>query len=175
MEKKLLALDSDRWATLSHAYGAASDIPDLLCKLKDAPPGEDWQAEPYFTLWSALCHQDDIYNASYAAVPHLVAQCQVAPLKTHWTVAHLATRIELARQRRWGPEIPNDLQKAYRDAIQRLPDACLEMLSGQYEKNLISISAAAVALLHGEADLAEAYEELQPERAKDAIDWLKSL
>ena len=170
----MLALESDRWATLSHAYGAAHDIPDLLRQLDDAPPGEDWQAEPYFTLWSALYHQDDIYDASYAAVPHLVAQCQVAPMKTQWTVAHLATRIELARQRRWGPEIPNDLQAAYRDAIQRLPHACLDMLSAQNEKNLISISAAAVALLHGEVDLAEAYEELQREQAKDAIEWLKS-
>src|SRR4051812_40379348 len=70
VEGKMLALDSPRWGELTHAYGEASDIPALLRRLKTAPPPTDYRSEPWFTLWSALCHQNDVYIASYAAIPH---------------------------------------------------------------------------------------------------------
>jgi len=69
----LLDLDDRRWAELTHAYGSAADIPPLLRHLREFPPATDYRAEPYFSLWTALCHQGPVYPASYAAVPHLVA------------------------------------------------------------------------------------------------------
>ena len=33
------------------------------------PPHDSYDAEPYGTLWSALCHQGTVYPASYAALP----------------------------------------------------------------------------------------------------------
>lgn len=170
----MLALDAERWKTLTHAYGKATDLPHLLHRLEDVPPGDDWQAEPYFTLWSSLYHQDDIYDASYAAVPHLLTQCQNDPLKTPWTVAHLAVQIGLAQQRGWGPAIPEDLSGAYSEAIRRLPTICISMLNVRDEPHLISIAAAALALSKGESLLAEAYIELEFERAEECIEWLKT-
>ena len=57
-----LPLDSPRWPELNHAYGKASDIPALLRQLDSFPPsGPD--DEPWFSLWSALAHQGDVYPA----------------------------------------------------------------------------------------------------------------
>jgi len=44
-----LALDSNEWSALTHAYGSAEDVPDLLRRLAEIPPdGPD--AEPYVSL-----------------------------------------------------------------------------------------------------------------------------
>lgn len=77
---EMLELDSPRWKKLKHAYGKASDIPALLERLKTAPPPADWQSEPWFSLWSALCHQHDVYTASYAALPHIAAIAAAKPV-----------------------------------------------------------------------------------------------
>jgi hypothetical protein len=65
-----LSLDDTRgWADLKHAYGSAGDIPHLMQQLLalSASSGRD---EPWFSPWSALAHQGDVYSASFAAVPH---------------------------------------------------------------------------------------------------------
>jgi hypothetical protein len=69
----MLPLDSPRWSELKHAYGFASDVPGLLSQLVAFPAEATYQDEPWFTLWSSLYHQGDIYPASFAAVPHIVA------------------------------------------------------------------------------------------------------
>ncbi|HEX3912895.1 MAG TPA: hypothetical protein VHW71_05265 [Steroidobacteraceae bacterium] len=68
----MLPLDSPQWAELSHAYGAAGDIPQLLKQLTNFRRATV-DKEPWFSLWSALAHQGDVYSASFAAVPHVVA------------------------------------------------------------------------------------------------------
>ena len=70
----LLDLDDGGWAQLEHAYGSAADIPALLRQLRSFPPGRDYQSEPYFSLWSALCHQGEVYTASYATPGVTVAR-----------------------------------------------------------------------------------------------------
>ena len=167
----MLELDADRWNSLRHAYGFASDIPAFLRQLENAPPRDDFQAEPYFTLWSSLYHQDEIYEASYAAVPHLLEAMRKDPENTNWSVAHLAARIELTRQKGRGPDVPDDLAGAYEEAIRQLPTLCFSMLSAQNERYLISIAAVALALSKGEAKLAEAYDELGIDNADDFLVW----
>ena len=54
------------WSRLSHAYGAAHDIPGLLDQAAPEPADEIWGE-----LWSRLCHQGTVYTASYAALPAL--------------------------------------------------------------------------------------------------------
>lgn len=68
----MIELGDPRWEKLSHAYGSAADIPELLRQLAGATgPKIRYDSEPWFTLWSSLCHQGDVYDASYAALPHL--------------------------------------------------------------------------------------------------------
>ena len=69
----MLALDDPRWGELEHAYGSAADVPGLLRELAASPaPTGSYSGEPWFSLWSRLCHQDEVYAASYATVPHVV-------------------------------------------------------------------------------------------------------
>jgi len=68
----MLPLNDARWTALSDAYGASTGIPKLLAHAATLPEDFGEGAEPYFSLWSALCHQGDVYSASYAALPHLV-------------------------------------------------------------------------------------------------------
>ncbi|MFF7991408.1 hypothetical protein ACFZDG_16650 [Kitasatospora xanthocidica] len=59
------------WSRLSHAYGAADDIPALLGRIAAEPNAELWS-----DLWSALCHQGSVYSASFAALPWLTGTAE---------------------------------------------------------------------------------------------------
>jgi hypothetical protein len=115
----LLELDSPRWSELEHAYGAASDIPALLRQLATLPSSED-DSEPWFTLWSALAHQGDVYSASFAAVPHVVRALATAPERADFTYFQFPACVEAYRQKHQVP-IPADLASAYHAALAQLP------------------------------------------------------
>ncbi|WP_232666619.1 hypothetical protein [Pseudonocardia sp. TRM90224] len=56
------------WSGLRHAYGTAQDVPALLQRLEPDPEAEVWEE-----LWSRLCHQGDVYSASFASLPALTS------------------------------------------------------------------------------------------------------
>lgn len=56
------------WAALQHAYGEASDVPELISAA--AASGEEY-GSAWEDVWSCLCHQGTVYTASYAAIPLL--------------------------------------------------------------------------------------------------------
>ena len=115
----ILALDSPRWLELTHAYGPATDIPPLLRDLEGFPKsrGSD---EPWFTLWSSLCHQGDVYPASFAAVPHIVRVLASAPTRADASFFQLPACIEIARFRK-SIAVPSDLHEAYVGALRQMP------------------------------------------------------
>jgi HEAT repeat protein len=57
------------WGKLEHAYGPADDIPELLRAMESEDA--DVREEASHELFSALCHQGTVYDASAHAVPHL--------------------------------------------------------------------------------------------------------
>ena len=69
----MLKLNDSKWGELKDADGPALDIPRLLQDIPEhLDPKKASTDEPWFSLWSALCHQGDVYSASYAAVIYLV-------------------------------------------------------------------------------------------------------
>ncbi|MFJ3891352.1 hypothetical protein [Streptomyces rubrogriseus] len=60
-------LDSRPWSSLSHAYGSAEDIPDLLRALAGADV--DAAAEALSELYGSVLHQGTVYAASAETVP----------------------------------------------------------------------------------------------------------
>ncbi|WP_354644607.1 hypothetical protein [Kitasatospora camelliae] len=64
----LAGLDAHPWARVSHAYGPAEDLPDLLRAL--AEDGENIE-ETISELYSCILHQGTVYAASVDAVPYL--------------------------------------------------------------------------------------------------------
>jgi hypothetical protein len=113
----MLDLRSPRWKELSQAYGSAENIPGLLTQLETATPKRDYRSEPWYSLWSSLCHQGDVYTASYAAVPHIVALGSKKPVSERIDILLLSAKIEAQRHVKSAPEIPADLKISYKDAI----------------------------------------------------------
>ena len=111
----MLSLDSPRWSELEHAYGAASDIPALLRRL-DTLPGADGEQEPWFSLWSALAHQEDVYSASFAAVPHVVKALAADPARADSAYFHFPAWVEICRCKN-NVAVPEDLASAYFEAL----------------------------------------------------------
>ena len=118
-------MQSPDWSTLRHAYGAADDIPALLAHARRAAGPRHFEDEPWLSLWSALCHQGDVYTASYAAVPELVAIADErrAAVRASAECLYLAAMIELERAAPEGltppPAVPEELLARYREAISR--------------------------------------------------------
>jgi len=168
----LLDLDDRGWTELEHAYGSAVDIPPLLRQLRTFPPARDYQSQPYFSLWSALCHQGDVYTASYAAVPHLVDALLASPSPVYDPPLQLVTCIEIARANGHGPVVPIGLAAAYSAALRRLPEVVLAMMSSTRDEKVCRVAAAALAVANGHTRLAEAILELEPSLLDDFMAWV---
>ena len=54
------------WSLLSHAFGAADDLPEILSALSPDPSSEPWGE-----LWGRVCHQGTTYTASPYVLPRL--------------------------------------------------------------------------------------------------------
>ena len=59
-------LDSIPWANLTHAYGSATDVPQILLDLADS--SEEAVNELFGNIW----HQGTVYEATAYAVPYLI-------------------------------------------------------------------------------------------------------
>src|SRR5262249_2846073 len=109
----MLPLDSEKWSELQDAYGSASKIPDLLKQLSsNTKPQPDFRAEPWFSLWSSLCHQGDIYPASFAAVPYIGDIAQHSEFPIDGSFFALPASIEIIRNQK-SVSVPEELSSKY--------------------------------------------------------------
>jgi hypothetical protein len=165
-----LALDSPRWAELQHAYGAAEDIPALLRQL-DSGVGDTAEEEPWFTLWSAaLAHQDDVYAASFAAVPHVIEAIATDPTGAGFTFFQFPAWIEICRIRN-GTPIPDDLSGPYFAALGRLPRLVAEAAARPWDRGLLACALASVAVAKGDTEMAEAILEIGEDDPAAYLEW----
>lgn len=105
------------WSSLKHAYGAADDIPRLLREAASAPAPQRFDEDPWYSLWSALCHQSDVFTASYAAVPELVRIAAQRDVRARAEILLLAGCIELERHEARAPALPTELASSYEHAL----------------------------------------------------------
>lgn len=166
----MLSLDDPRWSTLKNAYGESSGIPKLIREAEGLPEYVGSEAEPYVSLWSALCHQGSVYTASYAALPHLVRIVEENPAKFRWTLLALVHSIEAGRTSEEAPQIPDDLVEAYQLALARIPSIASSLLNGNLSELEIRVVLAACATAKGFSLLGDAITELTPEIAKRLLD-----
>jgi hypothetical protein len=66
----LEGIDNIEWGKLTHAYGEASDIPNLLRQL--ASPDADQRESARHALHGNIWHQGTVYEATVHTVPFLV-------------------------------------------------------------------------------------------------------
>jgi len=160
----VLDLDSDAWGELRHAYGSAADIPALLRQLPSAPiKSRESESEPWFSLWSALCHQSDVYEASFAAVPHIIAAAARRAPSGRSEYLFLAGTIESMRHKASSPSIPADLERAYVEALGAAVPLALESLQVEVEVSWFQGLLAALAAFRGFSELGSAVSDLARE------------
>ena len=137
----------------------------MLKELSSFPSYENYQSEPYFSLWSALCHQGDVYTASYAALPHIIA------LLEHFDLFLLPASIEISRAKGAGPEMPEDLEGPYFAALKKIP-SLIPLVSALNWDNSFSRSVlAALAVSKGQVELAETVLELSEDVLEEFKEW----
>ena len=157
----MLSLDAAEWRDLQHAYGSASDIPDLLRQLaRDTRPKADYREEPWYSLWSRLCHQGDIYTGSYAAVPHIVEIALEAAFPMDLSFVLLPARVEIARATGRGPDIPPPLELAYHRSLKRLLECAIRHTREDWDNSTAVLLMGAVAAAKGRIELADALTNL---------------
>jgi hypothetical protein len=166
----MLSLDSPLWRELRHAYGVASDTPALLRQLQSLPDSSG-ESEPWFSLWSSLAHQGDVYSASFAAVPHVVRALATAPTSASFTYFQFPAWVEICRQNHGAP-IPPELEAAYFSALAELPGLVAAASARPWDADFMACALAAIAAAKGSAKIAEAAMELTPANASDFLEWL---
>ncbi len=169
-ETTLLSLDSPAWSELEHAYGDAADIPALLRRLEEQPSC-DAEKEPWFTIWSALAHQGDVYSASFAAVPHIIRMLKTAPLEADTSFFQFPTWVEICRHKN-GVKIPDTLEKPYSEALSELPSLVAAVAGREWDAEFLRSALAAIAAAKGFPAVAEAVQEIDPEIATEFMAWL---
>ncbi len=168
----MLSLDSPEWVRLQHAYGSAGDIPDLLRQLASFPASAN-RGEPWFSLWSALAHQGDVYSASFAAVPHVVAVFSSAPDRVTHDFLQFPAWVEICRHRH-EIAVPEELSIAYYESLGQLPRLVAAAASQQWEAGFLACALSAFAVGKGFPVVAEAVLEIDDEVASEFLEWFES-
>jgi len=167
----MIQLDDSRWLELSHAYGNAVDTPELLRQLSHATgPKTGYDSKPWFTLWSSLCHQGDVYDASYAALPHIIDIACNATGPIDFSFFQLPAAIEIARSSGKGPPVPADLAQAYGDAVSRLARCVVQYLHEDWDEPTLLSAMSALAVAKGHHRVAEAVMNLDDDLITKLID-----
>lgn len=165
----MLSLESNRWSELQHAYGDASNIPALLSQLINLP-SSNGDEEPWFSLWSALAHQGDVYDASFAAVPHVIHAAASNPLKADAVYFQFPAWVEICRKKN-GLELPSELSEAYLEALSRLPSLVAQAAAREWDAEFLQCALSAISAAKGQTIVAEAALELSPNIAEEFMEW----
>lgn len=169
--KCVIKLEDPRWNELSHAYGSAADIPALLRQLAGVKGLKTrYDSEPWFTLWSSLCHQGDVYDASYAAVPHIVEIACSAKGPIDFSFFQLPAAIEIALCNGKGPAVPADLTDAYRGAVSNLAECVALHRHDEWDEATLLSAMAAIAVSKGHHRVAEAVMNLDDDLIRKLIE-----
>jgi hypothetical protein len=166
----MLELSSPRWGELRDAYGSAVKIPELLRQLLNLP-SDNGSSEPWFSLWSALAHQGDMYPASFAAVPHVIEAIACSPDHVSDVYFHFPAWIEICRHKK-SVNVPDELAVAYFDALKRVPALVANAAENQWNAAFTACALSATAAAKGQHELAEALLELAlPDTVGEFLEW----
>ena len=138
---------------LTCAYGSAQHIPALLTQAARYPEGNA-ETEPYFSLWSSLWHQGDIYPASIAAVPLLIAIAEQAPERKIADAYHLALSIAVTKDSKYPEAFSDVADDAYPVALGSIKPIALRLLEAPVEPIWRRIAQAGIAYAIGDLQFA---------------------
>jgi len=124
----MLSLDSPEWARLTHCYGSAKDVPGMLLELSRAPNKEVWDR-----LWSSLCHQSDVYPATFAAIPHIVALAETLDPENQRMCWYFVGAVAQESGGNWSSRPPEEFREEYEKALARAASGIFQVLTAGVE------------------------------------------
>jgi hypothetical protein len=139
-QRVVVPLDSPRWKTLEHAYGAAGDVPDLIQAIEAEKMPNYCDGGTWFEVYSSLYHQYSTYSATYAALPHIVRIAETGTLGQRLAVMCLAGEIQVHGHA--DETIPSDLLPEFELAMVTTKKSSLKTLR---EAAQVGITNAAVS------------------------------
>lgn len=139
-----MRMDDERWIGLEGGYRVPFDPRPLLARLEREPDDPlAWDA-----LIEGLYHQGDVGEASYAAVPPLVA-FGIKQKKLPWQMLALVAFIEMARESGNNPPVPEWIAPAYGQALSTLAGECMQQLPDTEEEESARGMLCLIALWKG--------------------------
>lgn len=158
-----LPLDSPRWEELEQAFGDAGDIARLLAHLDRVSDAE--RQELWFGLWRTLWREGEVFTASYAAMPHLVAYASDRAPRERAAALHLAGAVEVARHGRGAPELPGFLRDGYHAALRMVPELVASCAAEPWDADTAQVLAAVLAIAKGHPGFGGAALSLEPHQS----------
>jgi hypothetical protein len=128
---------------------------------------------PWFTLWCALCHQGDVYSASFAAVPHIIQTLSGNLDKACFDFFLLPASIEVARHKRETP-VPESLRAAYQQSLERLPCLVSGVATRPWDSTFCRSVLAAAAVGKSQYATAELLLEIDDSDTRETLTWYLS-
>ena len=121
----------------------------MLRQLPHAPLKRNPKTEPWFSLWSALCHQSDVYTASYAATPYILHEAAQRPPSERLEHLHLSGYIEICRHRPHSPPLPEQLAADYESGLSLGARLAIESLGHDWDEISLRALLAVLAAFRG--------------------------
>jgi hypothetical protein len=165
----MISLDDSLWSDLTHAYGNAADIPPLLRAIAAHPSVSSPTEGPWFELWSALCHQGDVYSASFAAVPHIIDVASANPDRACFDFFLMPAAIDVARHQH-AVSVPEPLSDAYFSSLNRLPLIVAATAGRSWDATFCQSALAAVAVGKQQHAIAELLLVVDDSDIPDVLD-----
>lgn len=161
----MLDFDDPRWRGLHGGYRVPYDPRPALRRLTVSWSDESAWAE----LWNELHHQGDVGEASYAAVPALVALAEAVP-RRDWNLYGLTATIEVERHGGANPPLPEWLSASYHEAWKHLIRLALADLDAGADRLTIRAALAVVALGRGSPRLGTLLATIDESEIEDYLD-----
>jgi hypothetical protein len=164
----MLEASSPLWSQLRGGYRTPYDPRPAIQRL-GAGDAAAWDE-----LWQELHHQGDLGEASYVAVPLLVA-LEGRTQSLGWRLYALLALVETERHRKSNPLLPEWLASEYHEAWQSAARLALAALSTSRDPLLIQSALSVVALAKGQARLGALIGTLDAseieELTNDRLSW----
>lgn len=131
----------ERWSSLKGGYRVPYDPRPALRRIETGePPGPAWDE-----LWEELFHQEDVGEASYAAVPE-IARLIMDGRTADWNGFALVATIEERRGVDGNPPLPAWLIEDYEAAWQSIFAAAVSMLATATDETLLNALLGVIAI-----------------------------
>jgi len=161
-------LDNTIWSKVEGGTKILYNPSRPLRKLKDTDNPD--QIRAIFTeLWDNLHHQGDVGTASYLAVPQLVAIC-IDNNSLDWNYIGLCVVIENCRLNDHNPELPEEVEGLYFDALQRFEKYLLVNFKNISDRTGLRLTLSLFATLNGLPGLGKAIEILDEDLVPEFLE-----